>query len=529
MVKFRVFLAAFCLTLIGCGGGGSGVPGANVIVVWPDRTRETVAPKSANFAALAVYLDATNFVTGPKVARGTNTLTHLSKLQTPSGVPAGLHRVTVRFFANAADINPVAIADFPTYIDGDGNVFNPDKSHLGPINFTSRIASLTPSLPRSIFTSKSPTLSLVARDADGNVVAFDPVAMRVASQSGPGQVAFQKDSTLSTVSAGADTLTFSVDGVESTPIDVDCYNSVSVPIKPTWISNNNASDQLWVITASPDNRLLKLDPNTGATLNSVSLGMPCAFARVSADGTTAYAAATSSNTVLKIDTATNTITKTLTVTSPTGLVNPTIVDLAVQPSNHNNFIVTFQSGANVLGQATLYLNGVMAPSYQPTNGLVYPYWIDDATVLMGSTGATKAATFRVDGSGFGSVITISNIVTGPVMLYNGNIYTDSGYVMTYPGLGSFGKFRDDPPGKLLDLRPDLDRSLFTDPNMLPSTGFLSYTMFSAVPTVKRRFTVDALVQNPAGVNNVPATFVGTDGIALTDGRALYIVRGVTGS
>ncbi len=532
MVKVRVYIPALCVSLVaallGCGGSGGGAPGAKVIVVWPDRTREVNAPKSANFASLTLWNDLIP-VTGPRVARGSNILTHLSKLQTPAGVGEGSHRATVQFYANAFDAIPVAIAEFPTFVDAHGNVFNPDKTHLGPVNFASRIATLTPTIPGSMFSSAATVATLSARDINGNVVSFDPSALHIVSQTGPGQLQLNTDNRLSVVQPGFDTVQFSVDGVTSTSVDVDCFASVNLNLNPVWMSAASSTTQLWAITAAPDNRLLQIDAASGTVVNRVALGQACTFARISADQTIAYVAVNGVNKVLRVDLKTNVVTKTITVNSPAGLVNPEVVDLAIQPANNDNFIVTFKSAGIVFGQGTLMLNGVIAPGYQPTYGLVHPYWIDNANVLMGSEGSTLAAAFKVDMSGFGALTKVASVTTGAISYFNGKLYAQTGYLLDYVSLATIGVLRDDSPGVLLDIRPDLDRSLFSDPNALPLRSYLVYTMTYPLPTVRKRFAVDALVLAPAGLS-APTTpkpvLVGTDSVAIADGRSLYIVRGV---
>ncbi len=515
-----LILALLTLILAGCGGfGSSGTPHEKVpafVVNWPKLEREFNAPQNADRAYFTV-LSGNSVATSAVLYRDANIAAHSATITMDSPIPVGSYGLKVSFYSGPSSF--IAEAKIPFDLKANGNVVGFDGKPLGSIGFTTRIKKLLVSVgSASVLSGASNFLFFAGQDIDGQNLAISAGGLKIASQSGPGHLDFASDFSAVVSTSGADTLTFSVDGVSSDSVSLQLYHAAFATTKVSALTTNTVTGDLWALTTNLPQKLVRLNSTDGSVSTSIDLPAAASGIRFSADGAVAYVFGSSSLAVFKIDLAAGTVASTINVPNPALAFGTCLfVDLAISTADNDVFAVSFQEiGSSGNGYATIVDHGTALPGQLGTYDGTSLCYTQADQMIVGAPGfsPSQARLFQLDSNGFASPIVQNSTAADRYVLAGGKVYGSNATIYTPSTFASEGSYDGAYFGSLC-VRPDLNRIMF---------GSAIVTLFDLTTHAKLNavdFT-SILATNPGGPG-ISATLCGAGIIAASDGIKLALV------
>jgi hypothetical protein len=399
LLLFCAFLAIF---VSGCGGGGGGgsstVKNATIGIAWPDRTRAlTTDLSSAQSATILIFKgSASKANVSFNVNRNPASLAaHTEDYTIPVPIRKDASAIYVQFFS-AADAGGTLVGSATCAVDFTDGSFEPAF-----VSFTGEANSITAIAPGNL-TIGDPATQLMAsvKKSDGSTLAVSAGSIKWTQTSGSGNVTVTSDGLATPVAVGPAAVTAEVDGLVSAPIVLNAVQAGpttnALAIAANHMAYDSVNDRLW-ITVPDDgtanaNKLVAINPATGAVTLAYSVGVKPDLVAVTSDGLFAYVSVPADSTVRRIDLSSGTTVGTyvaggglidlkaipgsdtsyVVITDPTGGVNMSVWDNGIRRTGTGagGYAINFSNDPSIIygdGHGSLFTNVVTSTSISFTH------------------------------------------------------------------------------------------------------------------------------------------------------------------
>lgn len=342
-------------SLIGCGGGGGSAPppvtaAPNLTINWAERSRVVNAPGSAQSARVTLdsadplIVDLVWFIN-----RGSN-LAAFSQIYTaPSSVMVGNWTLSVELFAEPDGQGArVGQGTVPVVLTSTGAFQTSDGEPLTTISIQQTIASVALAAV-TIQEGQSTELLASAFDSTSALVPVTPGSFRYSLTSGGTNATLSLAGLLTGVQTGAASATASVDGVTSPAAAVTV-----TPLPANYI--RFFPYNLWDVEATADgntvyaslrdqNRILKINVQTGAVLPFADLSYRPAEMALSSDGSVLYVGGDRTGELTKFNTSDGSVQWVIDYGVDPGQPNSRLyaIDVTVDPTDSNRWAIILAS------------------------------------------------------------------------------------------------------------------------------------------------------------------------------------------
>lgn len=447
---YACLLVGMVLLGAGCGGSGvrvspvgsNGFANAKVPIRWGARSRAIGGPGSALSVVITFDLAGTTHQSVSMEAdRNLSPGAYQQTYLTTETVRLGVESIHVSFYSEAgAQGSLVAEADASVLVKTDGALARATGSPLGTIQANGQVAWVSISGPQTISIGAPQAISTAVFDAHNDLLAVSGGSVFYQVINGTGSATIDSSGEITGVTSGSVSVTATVDGISSLPIQV-IVTSQALPMssltQPTVaLAVHPLTGNIWATVPATEpkygNSVIEIDYTTHQIVSTIPVGSSPTVLAFSDDGTALYVGLQGAGSYARVDP----IGKTLVASYPlssTGFGGAQYATaIAVQPGHPNVVAVCEQddSDSGFTG-GCIYNNGVLLPNNMGIyNGYVLGF--SNATTLWGSDpGFSPQSIFEATVDATGATLTNTNDgLGGSFSVLGGNLYFTNGQVVS---------------------------------------------------------------------------------------------------